>query len=328
MTASGAIRSRSRRKRGKLLPRFDRIEDTILVTHKGCSDGSGCAITFLEAGGKEENIRYVGAGMVERFVKEDPVFDGGQFLIFADVGVTSPKYADVLEKRGNLVLLDHHKTSLHMLGRPWALIDAEDGGTRCGSRLLAEYLFPGFIPQRLDWLTTVIDDFDRWKRRIPISSELATLSAFIGQERFVRSFSTDLKERWSLVGAELFYDHEVELLKILLAKRDEAVSEAVRKCVVKTVPTPCGLPLTIVYTLSSDSNTSLILDELLKSRPEADLSCQVLLDHNKVSLRSRNDGNIDVAEYASLFGGGGHKHAAGHPLPDGLLLDIIGDIHG
>jgi nanoRNase/pAp phosphatase (c-di-AMP/oligoRNAs hydrolase) len=44
-------------------------------------------------------------------------------------------------------------------------------------------------------------------------------------------------------------------------------------------------------------------------------------DNRKYSLRSV-EGGVDVSEVAALFGGGGHKHAAGFKIP----LDRINEV--
>ncbi len=68
------------------LPRPSDLSETILVTHDGCSDGSGCAILFLEAGGKQEKIMFVAACMLERWWKDFSPTDQGKFIIIADLG--------------------------------------------------------------------------------------------------------------------------------------------------------------------------------------------------------------------------------------------------
>lgn len=142
------------------LPRPKDISDAVLVTHRTCLDGAGCAIVFLRAGGRRENIRFVPAGMLENFVKKDPVFAGDEFIIFADIGLNVPKYATRIDKRGNCVLLDHHKTSAHLADRPWAGVDMD----ACGTELLRRYLGDDIGPEHTvtcETLARVIDDHDR-----------------------------------------------------------------------------------------------------------------------------------------------------------------------
>ncbi len=78
---------------------------------------------------------------------------------------------------------------------------------------------------------------------------------------------------------------------------------------------------------AQESETSGVIDELLKSAPNIDF---VLLLSEKAgqldgSLRSVAPG-IDVSQIAKLFGGGGHEAAAGFQLPGGSLIANEGGI--
>lgn len=281
-------------------------------------DGSGCAIVFQHAGGKRENIRYVAAGMVERFIKDEPLINSDKFMIFADIGFPDDtKYVNKLEKRGNCVVLDHHKTSLHMKGRPWCLIDAEgNGGSACGCELLRQYL--GVEDAGIKYLCGVIDDHDRWLRKDPNSEDLATLTVFLGQKIFVDWFSgRDF-------NAGLFTKTELDMLSVLKERRDENIENAIRKVVVKDIVFN-GRTVKIGYVVTPEPNISLLLDTLLTRKPELDVACSIGIDKGAASFRSKK--GLDVSEMAKYFGGGGHFAAAGHRLPDSLISEMIEVVH-
>lgn len=314
-----------------MLPKPDRLEDAVLVTHQGCPDGSGCAIMFRGAGGKKENVRYVAAGMVERFIKSDPVFNTDKFLIFADVGLNLPKYADILEKRGNIVLLDHHNTSLHLAGRSWAEI--EEKNERCGTVMLRDYLITNFPDEgrfikSTSWriFASILDDFDRWQNKIPDSERLVNLFAFLGQEDFVEKF-IDPKARLGTPSHKLFYKHEEDLLVILERRRSEAIEQCIRKAIRQDLSLPDGSTVSVVYVISAETNVSIILQSMLDANPDSQVAIQLNVDKGSAHLRSRNS-NPDVSAIAGMFGGGGHKSASGHRLPQGLSQYIIDEVYG
>lgn len=301
-----------------MLPRPESIADTILVTHKGCMDGSGCAIVFQAAGGKKENIRYVAAGMVERFIKDEPLIDSDRFMLFADVGFPDDqKYVNKLEKRGNVVVLDHHKTSAHMKDRSWCKIDVDgNGGSACGCEMLRQYL--GLEDQSTRYLCEVIDDHDRWLRKTPLSEELATLSVFLGQKIFIEWFTgRDFSNG-------LFTKTELDMLQVLKERRDENIETAIKKALVKDVVFN-GVPMKIGYVVTPEPNISLLLDTLLERRPELDVACSIGVDKGAASFRTKK--SIDVSEIAKYFGGGGHRAAAGHRLPDSMVKELIEVVH-
>lgn len=313
------------------------LAHTVLVTHMGCMDGSTCAITFLRAGGNPENIRYVAAGMVERFLKgKGPgtgIMEDPRFVIFADVGVTDPKYADMLEKRGNCVMLDHHRTTIFLKDRSWCYIDAEgNGGSACGSMLLAQYLvlndlmFKDVYEELLP-LLTLVDSHDRWlPNKSSTSEDLATLSAFLGQDRFVDEF-IDYGERppFGPGTAPFFNEFQQELLDILIARRDEHIETSIKRLVIKPLMAG-GILYKAAWSFSQSQDTSLLMHRILDARPDVQIACHVNLHKKQISLRSRGD--VDCSVIASAFKGGGHIGAAGFPLPGGVLTDIVEILNG
>lgn len=264
--------------------------------------------------------------MVEKFVKSDPAFASDKFLIFADIGLNTPKYADTLEKRGNLVLLDHHATSHHLIGRPWAEIDEKN--VRCGSKMLCDYLDQYFAnDHRRDYvryLTNVINDFDLWQKKIPLADQLATLMTFLGQTRFVEKFSFDMIRP---LNDEVFLiDFEADLVEILESRRDEAIDELVGKATVREITLPDQTRVTVGFVITDDPNISLLLNRMLERKSEIQVAASVSIAKGAVSLRSRN-GEPDVSRIAGIFNGGGHKAAAGHRLPQDINELILEHIY-
>lgn len=298
------------------MKRPDSLEDVVLVTHMGCMDGSGCAIMFIRAGGKRENIRYCAAGMVERFVKEDLPALAGKFLIFADIGLSGPhqmRYADELEKRGDVHLIDHHSTTVPLAGRSWCDVRME----ACGTELFRQYL--GLEDESSKALAALIQDHDLWLGQNPKSMDLAAFTVFAGQDVFVDRFITrDVRDG-------VFDELETELMKIVCRRRDQFIAATLKKTLIKDVKYGDRVAK-VGYVVSSEMNVSLLLDTMLRQHPEIDAACQINFDKNSVSFRSMN--GFDVAELAKYYGGGGHKAAAGHRLSDQLVKELVEEIHG
>lgn len=321
-----------------MLPKPDKIEDAVLLTHRGCLDGATCAILFLAAGGKEENIRYIAAGTLERFIRKDPLFSSDRFLMIVDLSLNSPECDDLLEKRGNLVLIDHHASSLHLVGRPWAEI--EERNVRCGCKMFLGYLLDKF-PERsyfmksTSWRAFVdlVDAFDRWTEGNETAFrgglELADLMTFFGQKEFVARFR-DPKERvcWNMSrnnSKSFFNEFERQLLEALAKRQDELVDEVVRKAREWTLYLPDGSRVNVVYVVSADPHVSSILMKMSDMFPDAQAAMQVNVDRGQVSFRS--DGRYDVQKLAAAFGGGGHAAASGHKLPADFHKTIMENIY-
>lgn len=270
---------------------------------------------FRRAGGKKENVRYVGAGALANFITEDLHELGDSFVIFADIGLAGPRlneFADILEKRGNVVLLDHHITSSELAGRSWCDIRMEF----CGCELLRQYL--GLNDDSSYSLAAIVQDNDLWLKKIPGSEKIATFTAFAGQDVYVEKF---LHRNVTHV---LFTPQEEEMLAILEHRRDGLIEYELSKTLVRDLR--WGHNVTKVgYVVCGDGNVSLLLDRMLEKFPQIEAACQISLDKGSVSFRSRG---YDVAELCKYFGGGGHKKAAGHRIPKGIWERVIEDVHG
>jgi oligoribonuclease NrnB/cAMP/cGMP phosphodiesterase (DHH superfamily) len=289
-------------------------------------DGSACSIVFQKFGGSPADVKYVTAGSVERFLKKDPVIQSDKFLIFADVGFAEGEYVNDLEKRGNCVVLDHHKTSVHMKNRSWAYVDdVQECGEKCGCMLLFQYLDKNkFWPDHLsnieksalEELCKIVDDHDRWQRKDDRSVDLATLATFMGQDKFIsRFFNLPLN----------FQEQYQDLLGILRDRRDENIDYAIKGVSVRRVAWGLGNEVNVGYITRPEQNTSLMLNTLLIRRPDVEVAAYVDFSKSMVSLRSLG---YDVSEMAKYFGGGGHKQASAHPLPKKLKDMLIDEIHG
>jgi len=245
---------------------YSDIENTILVTHAGCMDGTGCAIMFRRAGGKKENIRYVSAGMLERYVKNE-FQETDKFIIFADVGLTETgkQYAEVIEKRGRCVLLDHHQSSLFLKDKSWADLRQE----HCGTELLRQYL--GLEDKSSISLAALIKDHDLWLLQNPSSTRLAAFSVLVGQdvtqERFL---NRDVSE-------QVFTETEDEFLKLAEARTKSLIESAIKKVVVRNVSYGPfkSFSAKVGYIISQEMNVSLLLNELLTQRNDIDVACQI-----------------------------------------------------
>lgn len=302
------------------------LSKTILVTHAECMDGSGCAIMFLRAGGRRENIKYVPAGGLEDFwdtfccVSDSTDFD---HVIIADVGLSDrpgwENYADDMERRGNVVLLDHHLTSKHLEGRPFCVIDM----SCCGTELVRRHL--GLNSEFNVKLSETINDNDLWLRKIPESQNLAQLASYIGQQDFIERF---LWREVHLTG--LFSETEKQLLVMINKHVEKSISSCLKRVHVRDVNWRDGRGVChttkIGYVISGEMNVSLLLNRLLAAHPEVQIACCVNFEKQSVSLRS--GAGYDVTGFAKYCGGGGHAQASGHGISSHFISEVLEALHG
>jgi len=123
------------------------------------------------------------------------------------------------------------------------------------------------------------------------------------------------------MNRQLFEEHRLAYLRLAGVALQRAEYDGERRFVATWVSTAD----LATYGVGLEETEGLI--DLLRRATEADVSCVLkeTPEGTKASLRAVTD--YDVGELAILFGGGGHKAAAGFvsPLPVRELLDAIRD---
>jgi len=285
------------------------IENTRLITHDNCCDGAGCAVVFLEAGGKWKNIRFVaaGGGVGRLYDKEQEFFRGADLVVLADVSCDA-LMANTLEKWGNCVIIDHHKSAKHLEDRDWCWIDM----SKCGSMLLYDYFFNSTDPHRtLLRFCELVNDRDMWIRKEEFSDEMQLYMNFFGRDYFIERAHED----FFCVGWE---DYETDIIAVLKHKREEYVETALKTVRFRTIDEK-----KFGYVFISD-HQSIVLHRLIE-KFNCDAGVGIMMDGAVVSMRA--SGKVDVSEICEGYGGGGHPNASGHGISEDVIWEILEVIH-
>jgi len=315
--------------------------DFHFYTHAGCMDGSAAAILFRHAGGKKQNIHWVPAGRAEEEMKKSgPINDPNIPILMVDISPGSVDFARFLVARGNVWIIDHHVTAIYLNGmHPNFFVDEKNEACGCENFrrwLVRNNIVPNeefmvhdsrpftFDSEHYRKLTMYIDDHDRWQHKHPWSMEIAKFFAFVGQKDFVERFM-NLDNRFGLVNrTEYWTPFEKDLMKLLTRIQESKYRSAFEKMQVVD-RNFFGRTYRTAYIISDEVNNSEMLNLYLKEHDEVDLAVQISFGLQKVALRSID--RVDVSAIAQKYGGGGHKNAAGHPLPKGMIQEIIGGTH-
>lgn len=268
-----------------------RVVRTALLTHTDL-DGVGCAVVFAGARPGQGPIELVENGAIDGRVRaalaERARDAAAHEVVVTDHGVdaATADAADAFVRAGGrFLLLDHHRSSLHLAGRSWATIDTD----RSATGLLFDHLGR---PEPYAEFARLVEDHDLWLHRDPRSARLATLAALLGAERFMARFGDDpgveLRE-----GERLLVDSEE-------ARREDYLRRKVEQARVAELG---GVPWAICYAEQYQSD----LAERLMSELGVAATAIVNPGRRTVSLRGRN---VDVSGIAERFGGGGHARAA------------------
>lgn len=210
----------------------------------------------------------------------------------------------ICDKAGNVVWLDHHKTSLDASEKLTELYDTEKVShvidiSKCGALLTWEYFYPGIKVPRSVILT---DDYDRWVGKIP-ESKLFN-DGMYAQEDF-RKVSSVLYYR--LAHDQEDIDAIINEGRVIQKYNTARYKAAMYASYEKIIEVPSGKYKCII--MNSDGN-SLAFGDQLKNY---DIGMLWKYNGSKYvySLYSVKD-NIDCSIVAQELGvGGGHKGAAG-----------------
>lgn len=298
-----------------------------LFTHAGCMDGSACSILFQRAGGRKENVHYIVAGRVDNFFADqwEPRWDTVP-MIMVDVAPTNPIVVDFLTHRSETVVIDHHATSTPLAGKPNFLIDVKNDACGCENfrRWLVRNHFDQFNETWFRRFTSLVDDHDRWQLQDPESLNLAKLLGFLGQKDFVERF-INVESRFAAHMSAPWTDFEKDLIALINRRQTIQYKSLLNKMQVLEKHIE-GRTVKVGYVISDEVNNSEMLNYCLEQKPEIEVAVQVNFGLQKVAMRSRKNG-VDVSKLCHQFGGGGHCTASAHPLPHGLIKEILERMH-
>lgn len=249
---------------------------------------------------------------------EPPLVEKGDMVVIVDFSYP-PEILQEMKDRGALVLLfDHHKTALDTISNfENVVLDMSESG----ATLVWKEHFSQPVPEFLRY----IKDRDLWEWKLPHSKEIneaiATVRYDIRKAVRVEEAARELIFAWFDRLATM---PEAQLIAYLLPigepiirqkmERVEAIAARFEWDLLIMPKTESKYKIPVVKLAedgSEDRLTSDICSVLYKRFPYAPfVACINSL--GDWSLRSDKDGNnTDVAAIAQLFGGGGHRNAAG-----------------
>jgi oligoribonuclease NrnB/cAMP/cGMP phosphodiesterase (DHH superfamily) len=272
----------------------------LCIYHGNCADGFGAAWVVRKFFG-EDNVEFV-AGVYQT----EPPDVTGRDVIMVDFSYKLPVVREMLQKCNSMLIIDHHKSAMEDL----ATVDI---GAKCpviaffdlnhsGAMLAWNHFFSGEPPQLLKH----IEDRDLWRFQLEGTREIqAALFSYpydfkIWDDFMKQGATASLFNEGCTIERKHFKDIH-ELLKVCQRKLK------IGGCIVPVASLP--------YTLSSDAGH-------IMSKGEGFAACYYDTPTGRCfSLRSAEDG-MDVSEIAKLYGGGGHKHAAGFTVPFALAAQV------
>ena len=266
----------------------------IAVLYHNDADGYGAAYAIWKAFDAAETILFLPVQYGQP-VPELPETIEELFIVDFSYDRAT---CEALAGKYKLVILDHHKTAeKNLAGLPYATFDMN----KSGAVLAWEHMFSGDYVAVVPDILLYVQDRDLWRFELPYSEEvnlyIATLdSIFTAWDCF------DLMRAVRTGGA-------------IKRFRDSQIKRRLKDCDLQTF---AGHLVPIV---NASDNISELGHELCRLFPESAFSvsyCDRSDGQRSYSLRSI--GEFDVSAIAKLFGGGGHRNAAGFVIDSPVCL--------
>lgn len=294
-------------------------DDTIIVAyHDNCVDGFAAASVFWSC--YHDAAQYIPVQYDKRdefIAKLRDAAELGIMLFVVDFSFTPEQLAELESLCSLVVMLDHHETALrkytptgfqykNVTDRHYIYIDTNF----CGAKLAWQYLYWDVSPPDL---LDYIDDYDRWMFRFgdltrAVNQALKctslvphTLSAW------AKLLSADSEELNQLIKTGKYlvdaFNDQCDAIIKAGASSQEFDGQQIMLC-----NAPPMFASEVGNRLAKQHGVALIWH----MRADGKIAC---------SLRSIGD--INVAAIAEMYGGGGHKNAAGFVMENAKWLTLF-----
>jgi len=305
-----------------------------LFTHNDL-DGLGCVLLAKLAYGKEsidfETCRYEDIND-----KVQLYFDEKHYEAFDTCFVTDISVKDEIASSINVLiptpsahisLIDHHISAIELNQYDWCHVTVEDtNGQKCsGTSLFYERLLTLDVPNKENLLKPIVREFVEKVRRYDTwdwktlddleSKQLNDLFYILGKERFLDYWLERLEKDQ---GNFCFDEVQLLLLELKQNEIDQYIESRNEELIVKEI---AGYQAGIVFANRFQSELG---NELALLHPELDFIAMINVGGG-VSCRTTKE-DVNLAEIAALFGGGGHAKAAGLPVSDEIREMVINSL--
>ena len=274
-------------------------EVDILVYHDDCVDGFGCVVAaeyYIENTKSKRPILYIPA----KYNQELNIDMDDKNVIFCDFSFKKQKMEEIMKIAKNILVLDHHKTAISELEHMSdcnKVLDVNHSGA-----YITWVYFNG--ADNVPLLLQYIQDNDIWKKNMSHTEEISSYLAHIPKN--IQHYYPLLNNKILLakikIGTEILDSETRDINKILkdcytkkFTINKKIYTAAVLYCPIRKYKSKLG---SMMLSMFAQCDFSIIYDY------------DELCGKTYTSLRSENS-RTDVSEIAVLYGGGGHRNAAG-----------------
>lgn len=276
----------------------------VILAHAGCYDGMGAAWAVKKSiatrpGETPDVYHFVTHG------QPMPEIQDGEEVIIVDFSYPEDQLRALAKRSFFVSIYDHHKTAQadlqNLISNPTDNMEIVFDMNRSGAMIA----WDEFVGTPAPCFVEYLQDRDLWTKKLKYHEEV---TAYI--QSFERTFQNfDMLEFVLATDAGLddARNEGAAILRFKTQKVNEICEHAV---MLPKLGDYENIPaVNCPYVFASDVGS-----RLLELHPEAPLSAYWFYRKDSVwqwGLRSRQGTDVDVSAVAKLYGGGGHKHAAG-----------------
>jgi oligoribonuclease NrnB/cAMP/cGMP phosphodiesterase (DHH superfamily) len=287
------------------MDKFNDLKNLIdtVIYHDPCQDGFSAAWVAYHY---NKNIK-----LIPKRINADPIepelYIGKNVLM---VDIVTNDFKEIKQKANNLLILDHHITNQESLKDiDYAYFDMHKSGVG----LAWEFFFGGDIP----YFLACIQDRDLWNWQIEKSREFCEGFYIImnldEEESFNKRIDNKLKLYNELLDNNKKFEYYLEIGTLFDQSKMNKIKLMIRNLKLYKIKLENYNELKVaIFNCYSDIASE--LGNYAVENTDADFAIMWRYNHEDeqyyYSLRSK-DSKCDVSRICRLFGGGGHRNAAG-----------------
>lgn len=268
------------------------MKDIVVLYHFPCLDGFTSAWVAKKALG--DTAEYIPADYSKPLPTEDLE---NKTVYFVDYAFKRDKMLEVVSVAKQVIVLDHHKTAMENLAELYeqGVITGVFDMNRSGAGIVWDYFFPD---QSRPVMVNYVEDRDLWRFALPHSKE-------VNQSLFSYDYDFDTWDRLEN-DCETRLDTVIMEGQAIWRKHMKDVRELAKQARWMNIAGQLVPVVNANYTYGSE-----ICNLLAQDAPFAGYFWIGADGRFNFGLRSLSDGGADVGAIATLYGGGGHRSAAG-----------------
>jgi len=292
-------------------------------------DGLGCGLIAKMAFGDKANVFYCSYRnlnqRVEAFIKHPA--NNQEEIYITDLAVNElveKKLQERFQQGKHVQMIDHHVTALHFNEYEWGRVKPEfdNGKKTCATSLFYDYLIEEGKMKRNNALEEFIDlvrQYDTWEwdeNNNVTAKRLNDLFYIMSREQFEEEMLKRLTEN---TDSFMLTETENMILDIEDKKISRYIHSKSRQMVQTFVNHYC------VGVVHAEQYLSELGNALNNLYPHLDMIVLLNVSGKKMGFRTIHD-EVNVAEFAQKYGGGGHPKASGAELTREGFETFIVDI--